>query len=262
MYRAFAISAIQTWFAYRGMAFGLLFGELVRVFATIAIWMSVYHGQSSVAGATLRQMITYAVVGGTVVAIWYPSTMIETLGRTLKSGDVAIYLLKPLSYPLYLLATEVGSLIYATVAIALPVVVVIALAYGITPPASGFDAAMFVVYWLVGFLMHWVLAAIAGVLAFWMMTTFSLDWFLRAMTSILSGIFLPFWFFPEPLAGFVRQQPFAWIAYYPTAVYLGKIDTAGCWIELGAGLGWLAVLTLALAALWRRTSGRLVIQGG
>ena len=42
MYRAFLISAFQTQLAYRAQAWASIFGDLVEVFARIAIWMSIF----------------------------------------------------------------------------------------------------------------------------------------------------------------------------------------------------------------------------
>lgn len=262
MYRAFALSAAQTQFAYRSQVWAGLFGELVIVFARIAIWTSIYGAAGAVSAASLPEMITYAVIGGTVLTAWYPSELIYPVGRALKTGDVVVFLVKPVHYPLYLLATEAGRLAYLLATIALPVVAIVALTVGMLPPASPFHAAMFLAFGVLGFLIVFSAGAICSLLAFWMMTAFSLDWFLRAVLAIFSGSFIPFWFFPAPLMGFAHVQPFAWIAYYPAAVYLGKLDAAACWLTLLGGLAWLAVLTGAIALLWRATSRRLTIQGG
>lgn len=262
MYLAFALSALQARFAYRSQVWANVFGELVLVFARIAIWTSVYQVTANVTGASLKEMVTYAVIGGTVVSIWYPSDMIYTVGRSLKSGDVAVFLLKPLHYPFYLLATEAGNLAYLVTTVVVPVLAVTALVYGIEAPASVFHGLMFLAFWVLSFGVMFAVAAICGVLAFWMMTAFSLEWFLRAVLAIFSGSFIPFWFFPAPLARIAAHQPFAWIAYYPSAVYLGKLSVAQCWLELAIGAGWLVVLGTIVALLWRATASRIVIQGG
>jgi ABC-2 type transport system permease protein len=262
MYLAFALSAFQTQLAYRGQVWSRLFGEIIGVVARIAIWIAVYEGLQNVAGITLRDMITYAILSGTILAAWSYASLINTVGREIKTGDVAVFLLKPLSYPFYLLATECGNLAYRTLAVVVPTVIVAALFYGFEPPASLFHGVMFAAYWLLAFLILFLIAAALGLVAFWMMTAFALEWFLQAALLIFSGTFIPLWFFPEGFAAVVSYLPFAWVGYYPAAVYLGKMDEAATWVHLAVGLGWTAALALAVAWLWHRASRRLTVQGG
>jgi ABC-2 type transport system permease protein len=262
MYLAFAQSAFQSQLAYRGEVWARLFGDLVFVFARIAIWMSVYQGASSIAGVTLAEMITYAVLGDTVFAAWSYANLINSIGRTIKTGDVAVFLLKPLRYPLYLLATECGNLVYRVLTVVLPIAAVVALTYGMLPPPTTFHGLMFVAYWVLGFAILFLFATLFGLLAFWLMTAFSLEWLLQSVLTIFSGTFIPLWFFPDALAAVVRFLPVAWVAYYPAAVYLGKLTIGDCWTFLGIGFGWALVLAGAVALLWGRTANRLTIQGG
>jgi ABC-2 type transport system permease protein len=262
MYLAFAQSAFQSQLAYRGQVWARLFGELLWLFARIAIWISVYQGATSFGGVTLPEMITYAILGGTMLAAWSYSSLINAVGRAIKTGDVAVFLLKPLHYPLYLFATECGNLFYRVLTVVAPIVIVVALTYGMLPPASLFHGAMFAAYWLLAFVILFLMAALLGLLAFWLMTAFSLEWLLQSVLSIFSGSVLPFWFFPEGLAAVVRHLPFAWVAYYPAAVYLGKVDEAQCWAYLGLGLAWAVAIGLGVALLWHRAALRITVQGG
>lgn len=262
MYLAFVQSAFQTQLAYRGQVWARLFGELIVVVAKIAVWIAVFEGVQSVAGITLRDMVTYAILSGTMLAAWSYANLINTVGREIKTGDVAVFMLKPLSYPLYLFATECGNLLYRTVAVVVPTVVLAALSYGIQPPASVFHGTMFAAFWLLAFVILFLIAALFGLIAFWMMTAFALEWLLQAALLIFSGTFLPLWFLPEGFATIVAHLPFAWVGYYPSAVYLGKLDMVTSWTYLGLGLVWATALALAVAWLWRRAALRITVQGG
>jgi hypothetical protein len=65
-YPAFTVTAFQSRIAYRNEVWAGMFGELVFIFARIAIWASVFGavGTASVDGVTLPQMITYALLAG------------------------------------------------------------------------------------------------------------------------------------------------------------------------------------------------------
>jgi ABC-2 type transport system permease protein len=263
-YLAFTRSAFQTSLAYRNEVWANLFGKLVQVFARVAIWLAVYAsvGTTVVAGVSLDQMVTYALLGGAVLGATRHENVINQIGRALKTGDVAVWLLKPISYPLYLFANELGSFLYRLVSQVVPTVAVVALIYGMLPPASLFHGLMFVAFWALSFILLFLMAAFCGLIAFWLMTSFSLEWTLSAFLNLFSGLMVPFWFFPEPLAGIARHLPFAWIVYYPNAIYLGRLSVPETWLYFGIGLGWAAVFLAGVVWLWHCASERVTVQGG
>jgi ABC-2 type transport system permease protein len=264
MYLAFLTTAFQARLAYRGQVWASVFGELVEVFAKIAIWMSVYAvAGTSAGGVTLKEMITYAILGGLVTTgVWEWRRYVNEVGYQIKTGDVAVFLLKPLSYPLMLLSAELGKVLFRILAVIAPVSVIAGLVYGIAPPADLFHGTMAALFFVLGFLMLFVLATIAGLLAFWLMTVFSLEWLLQALISILAGTFVPLWFFPAPAAAVIEKLPFAYTAYHPMAVYLGKIDATATLVTFAIGVAWLLLLGAFAGWLWSRARERIVVQGG
>jgi ABC-2 type transport system permease protein len=261
-YFAFAASSFQTRLAYRTEVWASIFGAFITILARVAIWAAAYQGVTTVSGATLSDMTTYAILGGTVIGAWHYQDMVEELGEQIRSGNVAIYLLKPLHYPLYLFFTEIGRVLCRVLLVVGPVVVISAFAFGMQAPASLFHGVMFVLFWALSFAILFTISATCGLMAFWMMTTFSLTWFLQAVITILSGYFVPLWLFPGGSGAIVQMLPFAWIGYYPTSVYLGRFDVADTLAIFAFGLAWLAVIAGFGLFLWRRASLRISVQGG
>jgi ABC-2 type transport system permease protein len=262
VYLAFAQSAVLTQFAYRNEVWANLFGKLVQVFARVAIWLAVYAGATSIADVSLQQMITYALLGGVITGAIRYETIISSIGNALKTGDVAVWLLKPVSFPLYVIATEIGRAAFRLVVLVVPTVAVVALVYGMLPPASFFDGVMFIAYLILGYAITCLLSALFGLLAFWLLTSFSLEWLMQAILNLLSGSLIPFWFFPQPFGVIAEHLPFAWIVYYPAAVWIGRFDPAQNLLYFGIGLGWAVMLGIAVAWLWSLASTRIVVQGG
>jgi ABC-2 type transport system permease protein len=262
MYLAFAASAFQTQLAYRGQVWAQALGYFIHVSAKVAIWTAVFAGLGTVDGITLPQMVTYAIIAGSVEVAWHWEEFIRKVDTQIKSGDLAVYLLKPLRYPLMLFSAECGNLGFGFIALIVPITITAALLYGFMPPATLAHGLLFVAMWLVGFLILFMCAAIAGLLSFWLMTAFSLEWMLTALIAILSGRIVPLWFFPEPAAAVLHYLPFAWIAFHPTAVYLGQVDIAGALGLLATGLAWVAALAAVVGLLWSLASRRLIVQGG
>ena len=263
-YFAFARSSFQSQLAYRNEVWANIFGKLVQVFARVAIWLAIYAGVGAtvVDGVSLQQMVTYALLGGAVMGATLPERVINEIGRSLKTGDVAVWLLKPLSYPLYLFANESGSFLYRLLTQVIPTVAFTALFYGMLPPDSLFHGLMFVAYWALSFSLLFLMSAFCGLIAFWLMTSFSLDWMFGALLHLFSGLLVPFWFYPEPLATLARHLPFAFVVYYPNAIYLGRLSVPETWLYLGLGLFWTALFLAGVLWLWRKASTRITVQGG
>ena len=261
-YLAFAQSAFQTSLAYRNEVWANLFGKFLQVIARVAIWLAVYAGAASIGGVSIEEMVTYALLGGVVIGAIRYEAIIGGIGNALKSGNVAVWLLKPVSYPLYVIVSEIGSTAYRFIFIVVPTVAVVALIYGMLPPASIFDGVMFVLYWLLAFAIVSLISALFGLIAFWLLTSFSLEWMMQAILNLLSGSLIPFWFFPEPFGLIARHLPFAWIVYYPSAVWLGRLSPAETLIYFALGLVWAAAIAVGVAILWRKASTRIIVQGG
>jgi ABC-2 type transport system permease protein len=262
MYAAVGASAFQTQFAYRSQLWAQVLGQFIQVFIRIAIWQSVYGNLAQVDGVSLHEMITYSVLAGTVLCAWEWPRLIQGMDTAITRGDIAIFLLKPLRYPLYLLATECGNLCFRLLAVVLPIVVGVALTIGLQPPASLWHGAAFVAFWALSFLIQFLLTLLFGLLAFWLMTAFSLEWLLQGLLALLSGSFVPLWFFPEAALPLVRHLPFAWIGFYPVAAYLGRLGPAQLLWTFALGLAWGAILAWGVAGLWRRANLRITVQGG
>jgi ABC-2 type transport system permease protein len=261
-YFAFAQSAFQTQLAYRNEVWANMFGKLVQVFARVAIWLAVYAGATSIGDVTLTQMVTYALLGGVITGAIRYELIISGIGQALKTGDVAVWLLKPVSFPLYVIVSELGRAMFRLVVLVVPTVAVVALVYGMLPPASVFDGVMFVGYLVLGCAITCLISALFGLVAFWLLTSFSLEWLMQAILNLLSGSLIPFWFFPQPFGMISEHLPFAWIVYYPAAVWLGRLEQTQCLIYFAIGLGWALLLALGVAWLWRLASTRIVVQGG
>ncbi|MDP2780463.1 ABC-2 family transporter protein [Devosia sp.] len=262
-YANFTVNAFQTRLAYRNAVWAGAFGDLVFMFARIAIWVSVYGAASgaTVEGFSLPDMITYALLAGPVL-YWDFSRLVNEVGNAVQTGDVAVYLLKPLHYPAYLLASHIGHFLFELLLIVLPIAVIVCLTYGLVPPVSPFHGLAFLAFWLLSFAMLFTLATLAGLLAFWLMTVFALEWFLMSIMTLLSGGLVPLWLFPDWLAAIAGHLPFAWVSYYPAAVYLGKLDPGQTLLYFAIGCVWLLALLTALGWLWAQARHRLIVQGG
>lgn len=262
MYLALAVAGFRTEASFRAQFWFLLLSGVLNVVARVSIWQSVFlHGTGS-SDISLPQMVTYAILGATVFSTWEASQIVREMGADIRSGNVVSHLMRPASYPVSLMARLLGARAHETLLIGLPVAVVMGAVYGFQPPASVGHAVLFALSVALSLFLLFTLATAIATIGFWVMDTLALDWFLRGTLALFSGGLVPLWFYPDAVANAVLHLPFAWIGFYPLAIYLGQLDLTESLVTLLYGLGWATASAGLLALLWRAARRRMVVQGG
>ena len=84
------------------------------------------------------------------------------------------------------------------------------------------------------------------------------------MVSIdfLTGVVVPFTFFPEWFQQIMNWLPFQYISYVPVTIYLGKRQGAALNEALLIQLAWAVGLFVAGRLVWARSVRNVVVQGG
>ncbi|WP_078057914.1 ABC transporter permease [Rhizobium rhizosphaerae] len=259
---AFATAAARQQATHRSELLAMAFGAFMDVFARISIWKAVYAGREDMAGISLAEMITYALVGSTFLSSWDAALIVREIGAAIRSGQIGATLMRPVSFPGMLFAEQLGPRLLQFAVVCLPVIAILASVYGIQPPASPGHFLLFVAHVALSTTLLFLIAIFFGLLSFWVLEAHSLEWFMRGLTALLSGGLVPLWFFPPALGAFAHALPFAWITYYPMACYLGRADLFTSTLLFAAGVGWALVLGACIAVLWRLTTRRVTVQGG
>ena len=260
-YWRFAVCAFSRSLAYRANVYLRVVGSLVTILIQVAIWRSLL-GHGAVAGVGLAEMVTYAILSTCVGMAMLSGQTLRTVDQRLRTGDIAVDLIKPVSYPLYLAADGLGSIAFQGLFTVLPTLGIAALFFGLQPPASGAHFLAFVVALLLATGISFAIGYLTALLAFWLLTAFVFEWSIGALVQVFGGAFLPLWFFPPWLAEIAAWLPFRYLYFVPVAVYLGRIPVAELAGTLALGIVWLAALLALAGWLWDRSTRRLVFQGG
>jgi len=259
-YVKFTAKAFSKQLAYRSEVWLRLIGNFVTVLIQVEIWRAVI-GSERIEGVTLEQMITYSIINTLLLALLLHGIS-GKVDESLKSGSIASELIKPISYPLFLLFDGLGNTLYQLVFTVAPSLLIASLYFGMMPPASWTHLFAFLLALLLALLISFLLGYLISLLAFWFMNHFALSWMLGGFITIFSGAFLPIWFFPSSWITVANLLPFQYMGYVPAAIYLGNITTQELWQVIAVGLGWIAGLLILVQWLWTRAVKRLVLQGG
>jgi len=107
-----------------------------------------------------------------------------------------------------------------------------------------------------------LLAVLLGMIAFWTLETDGLTMLYVLVSSFLSGALVPVSVFPGGLRTLVQWLPFQATTYVPASIYVGGIEGADALRAVGVQLGWVVLLGVGAALVWRRAVRRVVVQGG
>jgi ABC-2 type transport system permease protein len=247
---------------YRGdFALGTLM-RFLPIVTQIFLWGAVFAAghATQIAGYTQSDFIAYYLL--TMVARAFSSMpgLSSTIAAQIRSGEVKKYLIQPIDMLGFLFTSRVAhKLVYYGVALGPFALVFFVLRHYFPgwPPAT--TLAAFLASLAMGFLLGFFLEAALGLLGFWWLEINSLLFVYMLLSFFFSGHMFPLDMLPEPWATFVALTPFKYLAYFPAAVFLEKIQgpdlARALLVELAWVLGFLALARLAFARGVRRYSG-------
>ncbi len=180
-------------------------------------------------------------------------------GERVRSGDVAVDLLRPLDLQAALLAEDLGRAGFALLTrFTVPLLIGLAF-FDLTLPGSVLRWTAFGLSMLLATLVSFAIRFMLNLVAFWL-----LDW--RGLLSlhaviggVLSGLVIPIAFFPDWARVAIWATPFPAILQAPIDVAIG---TGAVPMLLAHQLTWAVALLAAGRLVLARAVRTLVIQGG
>ncbi|MDE0220622.1 MAG: ABC-2 family transporter protein [Spirochaetaceae bacterium] len=251
--------------AYRFNTFLSSAGRIVFIFVQFAIWRALYGGRDAMetdyGSVSLREMTTYVLLSSALSYLVY-ADVIERIDQRIKSGEIAIDFIRPISHLLYHLAGVWGGSLYSIAVQLVPMAVLVIAIVGIElPPTAG--AGLLCLALVPGaslllFLMSYTL----GLVGFWHMSVWQLGAYLWMMIRLFSGAFIPLWFFPDWLVAVSDYLPFRLLYFAPIAAWLGKITPAEAAALVAHQWVWIGALLVLQRVLWLAGIRKVVVQGG
>ena len=121
---------------------------------------------------------------------------------------------------------------------------------------------VFVSSLLLSFLLGFFLEACIGLVGFWFLEVTSLGFIYMLMNFLLSGHMFPLELLPGSIGAIVNFLPFKYLAYFPAAVFLGKIDGTEMYIGLAVEIAWVLFFFVLARVFWNRGVKRYSGFGG
>ncbi len=233
---------------------------VVIIVIFVQLWSATFGaaGLDVVNGFGVRELIWYMVITETMVLS--RPRIIQTIDAEVRGGDIAYRLTRPLSYPLYHLASFWGETLVRMPVNLIAGAVVALLAVG--PPVVGLASIAGAVIAIAGSVTLMALMdVLIGLSAFWVEDTTPIDWIVAKLVFTLGGMFIPLDLFPEWLAAIARFLPFASICYAPARLFVA-FSVPDFAALVGQQVLWLIVFAVLLQVVFSRAVRRVVAHGG
>lgn len=252
---------------YRGDFLLATIFRFLPMVTTILLWRAIYvgaGGQDRRLGVfSYNEMIAYLLL--THISRMFSSmpNLAGGIAREVREGTLKRYLLQPIDMIGYLLAYRVAHKVAYIVTSFLPYALLFFVCRGFFdhfPDAT--TLAAYALSLVLAFLVGFFFELSVGMVGFWFLEVTSLLYIVMTLNFFISGQMLPLDFLPAPWAGILKALPFQYMAYFPAAVFLGKVQGTALWTGLLAEALWALAFIVLSRVLFRLGLRRYSAFGG
>ena len=228
---------------YRG---DFVLGTLMRflpIVTQIFLWLAVFEavettrGVKTISGYTYDNMIAYYLL--TMVSRAFSSMpgLASGIARDVRDGTVKKYLIQPIDMLGFLMLNRIAhKLVYYVVAIG-PFALVFYICRDYFPAwPDAHTLAAYAASLVMALLLGFLLEATIGMISFWFLEVTSLLFVYMLFNFFFSGHMFPIDLLKDTIwYDLVRMLPLQYLAYFPAAVFLGRVEGAelvtGLWVQ-------------------------------
>jgi ABC-2 type transport system permease protein len=262
---------IEERLVYRG---DFWLGTLMRflpIVTQIFLWSAVFAGMEAtragstdqIRGYSYHDFVAYYLLTTISRAFSSMPGLAGGIAMQIRNGEIKKYLIQPVDLIGFLLLMRVAhKLVYYGIALA-PFALVFYLARNYFPGWPPADVMLaYITSLILSFLLGYFLEATIGMIGFWFLEVSSLLFVYMLFNFFFSGHMFPLDMLPAPWDTVVQIIPLQYLAYFPAAVFLQKIQGQNLWIGLVIQCAWVLFFVVASRVIFWRGVKRYSGFGG
>lgn len=256
-----ALRGFRRYATYRWATFAGIFTNTAFGFFSAYIYIAVFRVVPHIGGFDVNEVLTYNfLVQGMLMPLYIWGW--TELAETVRTGQVATDLYRPVDYQLYWLAQDHGRAVYHLLLRGIPPFVIASLVFTLRLPTSGVTWIAFALSFFLAVTVSFALRFMVNLSAFWFLEVRGVLTIAGAAWTVLSGFTVPVAFFPEGVRNVVHVLPFVAMLALPADIFLERVRGAEVVATLLIQCVWVLVLLGAGRLLLRAATQKLVVQGG
>jgi ABC-2 type transport system permease protein len=251
--------------AYRADFFLSTVLRFLPMLTTILLWTAIYGDRppdAQIGRFTRDEMIAYLLMIHISRMFSSMPGLASGISRDIREGSLKRYLLQPIDMITYLVSYRAAHKTAYIITSALPYALLFLMCHQFFVNLSPPPWPVYILSLLLGFVIGFFFEACIGMIGFWFLDVSSLLYIVNAVNYFVSGQMLPLDLLGEPWTSILKSLPFQYLAYFPAAVFLGKLNGD----ELTQGLliasAWAVFLILLSRGLFHLGLRRYSAFGG
>lgn len=260
---SFILNTFKKNLTYRFGYFADIVGMTLSIVVQYYIWKALLgQGGASTNYGTIEfsTMRAYAVLS-TVISYLTASYLLDNIASKVLKGTIATDMIRPVGIKIIYFCESLGNALFRLIFIITPLGVASFFLLSLSLP-DVITMTLFIIAFVNGFLLVFLLEFAVGVLGFWFTQVHSLGVLLWTSISFLSGTLVPLWFFPQWLQAIADVMPFKYIYFVPLSIFTGTYPPIESALLIIQQLMWILVIYFAGCFLYKLGIKKLTICGG
>jgi ABC-2 type transport system permease protein len=266
--KIFRISLVERT-TYRSDFFLSTLLRFLPMITTILLWEAIYAGAGSngeplqLAGFSLHQMIAYLLLVHISRMFSSMPGLAAGIARDIREGTLKKYLLQPIDMIAYLVSYRAAHKAAYIMTSALPYALLFFLCRSYFDRFPDFLTLLaFLLSLLLAFAVGFFFEAAIGMIGFWFLEVTSFLYIVNGISYFVSGQMFPLDLLPPFWVWLLKSLPFQYMAYFPAAVFVGKIKGSELVYGLIGEVVWAVIFIMLARWLYRRGLRRYSAYGG
>ena len=233
--------------------------SVIIVLTVYFLWDTIFQNNPAAFGYTHEKILTYVFMTLLLRSLILGGRSID-VGGEISDGRLSNYLLRPVNYFYYWFTRDwADKLLNMIFSIAEITVLYFWLRPQIMFPTDSATILLFLAAVSIGIGLNFVIGFITSTATFWAPGNTWGFWFIYlVILEVLSGIMFPLYVLPKIAYDLLMLTPFPYLLYFPTAVYLGKLELTLILRGLLVSGVWLVALYWLSRKFWNK--GVMVYQ--
>ncbi len=256
--------SLEDYFVYRTNFILWRVRSFVFFLTLIFFWQAVFTNKEILFGYSQSQMLAYVVGAVFLRGVVLSSRSSDEFPALNKSGDLAKWLIRPISVFKYFVARDLAAKFFDVVFVAMEIGLVIKIFHMdfYFPKDFVFYPIFVLIVFLSTVLFFWTMVAISS-LGFWIEDVWATRWLFGIIfLELMSGVFFPIDVLPETIANIIKLTPFPYLIYFPLKVWNGQV---GIFQSMGVVFMlffWVVITWFVAKRMWNRGLKSYATFGG